>query len=81
VLAIVVIRAFRPPNSCDWPTITGFPPKQEPAFHTIVLNQLIEVLDTPAGAKILSGPTVTKITYPQQMQLAEWMHGVVKKLS
>ena len=80
VWTIVAIRAFRDSDSCDWPTIDGFPPKQKPTLQTIVLNQLIEALDTPAGAKILSNPTVEEIT-GQQMQLVECMHSVVKKLA
>jgi len=78
--SIVAIRAFRDPDSCDFSTIEGFPPEQKPTLHATVLNQLIEALDTHAGAKILSSPT-EEITTEQQMQLVEWMHGVVKKLA
>jgi len=80
VWSIVAIHAFRDPDSCDQSTIAGFPPKQNPTLQTIVLDQLIEALDTPAGAKLLSSPTVAEIE-AQQMQLAECMHGVVKKLA
>src|ERR1700733_5412984 len=80
VWTIVAIHAFRDPDSCDQSTIDGFPPKQTPTLQTIVLNQLIEALDTPAGAKLLSSPTAAEIT-AQQMQLVECMHTVVKKLA
>ena len=79
--SIVATRAFRDPDSCDWSTINGFPPKQKPTFLAIVLNELIETLDTPAGAEILSSPTLSEITAEQEMQLAERMHGVVKNLT
>ena len=80
VWAIVAIRAFRDPGSCDWSIIAGFPPKQQPTLQTIVLNQLIEALDTPAGAKILSSPTVAEIS-AQEVRLVGCMHNVVKKLA
>jgi len=78
--SIVAIRAFRDPDSCDFSTIDGFPPEQKPTLHTTVLNRLIEALDTPTGAEILSSPTA-EITAEQEAQLVEHMHGVVKKLA
>jgi len=81
VWSIVVIRAFCDPDSCDWSTIEEFPPKQKPTLQSTVLQQLIEALDTPTGAKILPSSTVVEITAQQQMQLVECMHGVVKKLA
>jgi len=80
VWSIVAIRAFRDPGLCDQSTIVGFPPKQKPTLQAIVLDQLIEALDTPAGAKILSSPTVAEIR-AQEMRLVECMHSVVKKLA
>ena len=81
VWTIVAIRAFHDPEFCDWSTIDGFPPKEKPTLQTTVLNQLLEALDSPTGAKILPSPTVVEITAQQQMQLVECIHGVVKKLA
>jgi len=80
VWSIVATHSFRDPDSCDWSTFDRFPPKQKPTLLAIVLNKLIETLDTPAGAEILSSPTLSEITAEQQMQLVERMHGVVKDL-
>jgi hypothetical protein len=84
VWSIVAIRAFRDPVSCDNSTIAAFPPEQKPTLHSTVLNQLIEALDTPTSAKILSSATaaeIAEIIAEQPMQLVECMHGVVKKLA
>jgi len=79
--SIAAIHAFRDPDSCDWSTLKRFPPKQKPTLLAVVLNKLIETLDTPAGAEILSSSAVSEITAEQQLQLAECMHGVVKNLT
>jgi len=81
VWSIAAIHAFRDPDSCNWSTFKQFPPKQKPTLLAVVLNQLIETLDTPAGAEILSSSAVSEITDEQQLQLVERMHGVVKNLT
>jgi len=79
--SIVAIRAFNDPDLCDWSTVKGFPPPQEPSLADTVLHHLVNVQPTTHGVDILWCGDMATITTEQQEQFIDRIYDVVKHLA